>query len=253
MLPSNTPESFRFLNLPKELRLLVYEHIDRPRHHQKVPIPSLGKDAYITFITPFYKPPVPAIILVCRLVHDEAGAILKKTRRWKHHSIDVARIIIPAAYATRMAEQKGVISSIMMCLQYAPSDDFEFDAMPHVPCSALCIQSATSDMSYTEFHNLVEAIRDFAILNSESEHFHPVPRPWCYCSRVEILLEGAGAGPQMDTFLLRLAKRAEDNHIAVGVLRSWGGDMRLGTTMKKMAWVKDLGRLGYLKWVEHWL
>ncbi|KAH7074513.1 hypothetical protein BKA63DRAFT_491044 [Paraphoma chrysanthemicola] len=115
-----------------------------------------------------------------------------------------------------------------MCLQYTRSDRFDYDPMSHVTCSALCSQSATFDMSYTEFHDLVDAIWDFAIVNADVEHFHPVPRPF------EILLEGAGAGPQMDTFLMRLAKRAEDNRIAVGVFRSWGGDMRLGTTMKKM-------------------
>jgi hypothetical protein len=65
--PSTTdPRAFRFLDLPKELRLMMYEYLLPPRRHEKL----VYKIYYsITIIVPGS---VPTIQRTCRLLYEEA-------------------------------------------------------------------------------------------------------------------------------------------------------------------------------------
>ncbi len=67
-------QPFRFLDLPKDIRLMVYEYfIDRDHH--KITVREEGESVEITLIMPS---PIPHISLVCKELHAEATPFLQK-------------------------------------------------------------------------------------------------------------------------------------------------------------------------------
>ncbi len=67
-------QPFRFLDLPKELRLMVYDYLVDREHH-KISIVEDDESADITLVTPA---PVPQIYLTCKELHAEAVPFLQK-------------------------------------------------------------------------------------------------------------------------------------------------------------------------------
>lgn len=119
-MDSNCAQStFRFLDLPKDLRLMVYEELDRLRHHHdKIELPIPGETAAITLITPRVYPTFPHILLTLHLIYDEATIIPKKRYLKSQHGRSVPRMIIPAKSAATLVMYNGIIDETMNWLHY---------------------------------------------------------------------------------------------------------------------------------------
>ncbi|ORY01123.1 hypothetical protein BCR34DRAFT_592371 [Clohesyomyces aquaticus] len=72
------PSSFRFLDLPKEVRLMVYERLPRGFRHHKLELPLGPADHLMCEITLINRRLPVAILATCRAIFDEANAIVQK-------------------------------------------------------------------------------------------------------------------------------------------------------------------------------
>jgi hypothetical protein len=105
-MPSTQP--FRFMDLPKELRLMVYERLPRQITHTRAEVPANIRDSkpFLILVT---RTCSTALLRVSRTVHDEAGTIVQKLlQRWilahplrvissLHFGRDVMDFIVAAA------------------------------------------------------------------------------------------------------------------------------------------------------------
>jgi hypothetical protein len=71
-----TQESFRLMDLPTELRLMIYKRI--PREIKQVPLATMGKKGPIVFLQPMTS---TSILAVSKKVHAEAAPIVFETLR----------------------------------------------------------------------------------------------------------------------------------------------------------------------------
>lgn len=130
-----TPQGiFRFLDLPPELRLQVYEAITFPLHNHSIsrlqsglnkaswqpPPPDQGYESSITLITPRF--PVE-LILTCRLVNKEASPIL--ARKAIDHAHQPLRYIVDYSAAYSMASPDDDTNCLRTLLGFEniPIDD----------------------------------------------------------------------------------------------------------------------------------
>lgn len=106
--------TFPFLDLPKDVRLLVYEQMDLGcRHlHDKIHLPINDTIATVTFVTPLAKPMQSPVHLTCKLIREEALHVQRREFYRVPDHRPVARIIVPAAHAMALAKVDGFIDTL---------------------------------------------------------------------------------------------------------------------------------------------
>ncbi|KAI9887389.1 MAG: hypothetical protein M1823_000814 [Watsoniomyces obsoletus] len=69
-------DSFRFLDLPREIRLMIYRHLLRRRIHAQEVLMHARSELPFRSITDDGRPIYPAILRTCQQVHQEASRVL---------------------------------------------------------------------------------------------------------------------------------------------------------------------------------
>jgi hypothetical protein len=112
--------AFRFLDLPKELRLMVYEAFLPTQHYDRIQI-SGSKSTSITLATPLDRLILPPIIHTCHLIHVEVIAILTQQRDRDDLYDNTPRIIMPAGDAIELCKYDGILDEVLNWLEFATS------------------------------------------------------------------------------------------------------------------------------------
>jgi hypothetical protein len=120
--PSRDDQPFRFLDLPPELRLMVYKEIDPHTRHYRLKDPAFQPNSddippsYITLVT---KSLPVALLATCRLINAEAAPILapklKKLRKEAPH------FIVDSASFGNLIEDKHSIGELIWDCEGNPS------------------------------------------------------------------------------------------------------------------------------------
>lgn len=74
-------QKFRFLDLPKEIRLMVYELLPNTITHRRSEFIYQEKNHGVTLVA-IWRPTV--VSCTCRMIHDEASTIVKRISRKLH-------------------------------------------------------------------------------------------------------------------------------------------------------------------------
>jgi reverse gyrase len=74
---SNPTDAFRFLDLPKEVRFMVYERLPRTKTHHRI---TLFPDQHPSCVLVVKSIPM-SILATCRMIHDEDGPFVQKMAR----------------------------------------------------------------------------------------------------------------------------------------------------------------------------
>jgi hypothetical protein len=115
--------SFRFLDLPAELRLDVYDHLITRTHH-RLTLPLLGQSASVTYITP---DPIPPIHLICKQVHAEVAPFLRARLERMSAARETPRLIIHAGAMGPICDRKGLLDSVLGIIEESQYMDIAGD------------------------------------------------------------------------------------------------------------------------------
>ena len=118
------PDSFRFLDLPKELRLMVYDLLIT-RHHHKLTWHKGGESASITLVTP---DPIPPVHLTCKSLRDEAGSFLRGKVLRMTVPREVPRLIVHAGPPGPLFSLVGLLDDILYCFGERRVNEKDFSA-----------------------------------------------------------------------------------------------------------------------------
>ncbi|KAH7074484.1 hypothetical protein BKA63DRAFT_314915 [Paraphoma chrysanthemicola] len=121
--PTDTIAPFRLLNLPKEIRLMIYEELAISWNHHEMPL-----DGAATCHGTIMNPSMPGVRLLatCRFINKEAGAVLRKQLERMVQSfptifVDVDRLpgLVPvrSAFGYRMNLIARILNGMVSSLQ----------------------------------------------------------------------------------------------------------------------------------------
>ncbi|KAJ4299305.1 hypothetical protein N0V90_004549 [Kalmusia sp. IMI 367209] len=122
--PSNEQNStvFRFLDLPKELRLLVYEQLTLKISHGNIErdMVSAGAAQSFSFALVTYSIPGILILATCRFINSEAEAIIE--RKKKELLAEPPRIWVPYRYKALLYVGAGPVVALVDYSRWLAND-----------------------------------------------------------------------------------------------------------------------------------
>jgi hypothetical protein len=257
---------FPFLELPKELRLLVYEHLVQLHCHNKIEIPIKKRHVAITLVMPC---DIPPIYLACRLVHGECIAIMQARLANIDDLRTVPKLAIPAAYASQLSRYNGLINEVMNMIHFVchSPTPYVFAAEVEAELTERALDLSNLLEWHSTYHGykrsdipprwtdrrlgyirasdyspsvtyVAEAMSLFA--NRTADHFLGYNH-WV----VHILVKGKCEGGMKEKLLDRLERRGREYEICIFVffaeeLKEEGEDRDGGASMLR-TWVHDEG------------
>lgn len=150
-------EPFPFLDLPKDIRLCVYDNL-LTRTHCEVSLSTYSqKDPRITLVT---SNPIAPTNQTCKLLHDEAGSFVKAKLEWLSSPWAAPRLIIePGSGANKLLlEQGGLLDEMMRYMRcFREKDLFSMEPFP----GDLSYGSIRRDEGLSAIEDFVERAENF--------------------------------------------------------------------------------------------
>lgn len=107
-------DAFPFLDLSKNLRLVVYDQLIARTHHN-ITVRFLGREyVSVTLIQP---DPITPVHLTCKLLHDEASTFLKAKLTRMRIARTTPRMSIHAQQMHSLCNQDGILAGLLRSIE----------------------------------------------------------------------------------------------------------------------------------------